>query len=185
MPLGLDAAIGEENLAVLAHDERRSDDPAHDLPVVLLLAEGAVRLHDVALGIAGQWEVQGVAPGELLQGAQRIRRNSDDRVSGAFQGVQAVAEVARLGCASGRHRLGVEVDDHALVRLAQRLGQPDVAVGAREGEIGRNVADVEFDHATILPLPPRFDRPSPAPFTRRENLRLGSGGQNLPGTLNA
>ena len=67
MALRFDAVLGEGDRPFGVHDERGTDDPLNELPVVHLLAVGAIGRHDLAVRVRGQWEVEIVLVGELLQ----------------------------------------------------------------------------------------------------------------------
>jgi hypothetical protein len=137
----LDVVQGAFDLPLLVHDNRRPDDADDRLAVELLLAEGAVGLQDLLVGVGEEGDLQGLLLAELRELLRLVGRDAEDVVAGAGEEFEVVREVARLLGAAGGEGGGVEVDDDLAALV---VGEGDlVAVGVRQGEGGGGVAGLE------------------------------------------
>src|SRR5947209_3230087 len=132
--------------ALLIEDERRSLHPPICLSIHRLLRPHPVGLGDRVVGVAEQREVHLVLLVEALDLRDRVRRDAEDDGVGGVVVAGVVAHAAGLRGASGRVRLWVKEENHA---LSAEVTQPDrLSVLVGKFEVGREIAG--FDHRSIL-----------------------------------
>ena len=112
-----DAAPVLDHLAVGTDPHCRSDDSLHGLAVHLLLTEGFVLGHHLAVRVRQQVEVQGVLVDELAVTLDAVRGDPQDhRIEGLDLAVEVPEATGLLG-ATGRVVSGVEVEDDILTSV--------------------------------------------------------------------
>lgn len=120
MPGCFHVVQGVSDGVVLIQDEGGADNSHHGAPVIVLLTVSAVSSGNgfVRVGDKREGEVFFVCEGrEFVCG---VGGDPNDRVPGTLEGRQRVAEVTRLGGATGSASCGVKVQDHF---LARRIGK--------------------------------------------------------------
>src|SRR5437868_5926663 len=124
--VALDADLGPvlRDLAVLADEHGRPDDPLHLLAVENLVAPRAVGLEDLAVGVAEQRECELVLVAELAVRGDRVLASAQhDGAELGDRGQRGVEVVGLDGTARGVvARIEVEHDD-----LAGEIGELDLA----------------------------------------------------------